>query len=669
MCILRWSMIVVTFACLGSVVCVAQQDAGGIGEPEALDANEARRVTVRHMQSIGRFDAVTIRVTTRMDMKFAEGAAPEERGMFAGDERWVETLVYEHPMRFRLTSEHRGVEVVSDGRTIIIASESYGQFVRKPLPPAADLSDFIEEASGGLLDQIPMITGLIRRDEPAEALVDERLEFMGIRRAEVNGRPGTWVYAVFDGVYKMRTWHSDADGLVERYEIDTSEWYGYPGAPFESVVMRTDCEYEELAAPVDPMRFEIDTSAMKEVDSIDPYEAVEGREAAQLQMIGKPAPDFTLTGLDGGDLSLADLRGKVVVLDFWATWCGPCLMAMPELEKVHKRFEGRPVVVLGVNTDRAGMEDAIRSAMEQRGATFGQVLDPKGTASRSFAVSGIPHGVLIDADGVVRDVHVGFSPDMAEKYTDQIERLLRGERLFTDEELAERIAQARDESEEGFGFAGVQRLEIAPHESHRLKANYTASDVRWRMASANATVDYDGDGLDEVVVVGMGGRLVVLGANGEPMHDITLKGLGRSSMTQAVTMLRAGGERRWGVMAARGGVGGSTIAIMLFDDTGALVATVDHGLPRDSHAQAFAAACDLTGDGRDELVLALSVASFSAHYDYRAGGCVIVADSEGRLLSRYPVGQMVHGMRVARGEGVAAIIVFTDEGVQRLTFE
>src|SRR5688572_28929850 len=84
-----------------------------------------------------------------------------------------------------------------------------------------------------------------------------------------------------------------------------------------------------------------------------------GDDSRQQELVGKPAPDFTGVDLEGKPVSLADYRGRVVMLDFWATWCGPCVQAIPHIQKVANKFADKPVTVLGINRDQPGSESRV----------------------------------------------------------------------------------------------------------------------------------------------------------------------------------------------------------------------------------------------------------------------------------------------------------------------
>jgi thiol-disulfide isomerase/thioredoxin len=121
----------------------------------------------------------------------------------------------------------------------------------------------------------------------------------------------------------------------------------------------------------------------------------------------KMAPPFSITTLDGQRISMDSLAGKVVLIDFWATWCGPCRQALPHISQIAHKFEGQPFVVLSISLDKD--EARWKDFVEKNGMTWLQYRDGgfTGQISRQFNVNAIPATFTIDADGVLEDQHVG----------------------------------------------------------------------------------------------------------------------------------------------------------------------------------------------------------------------------------------------------------------------
>ncbi len=139
---------------------------------------------------------------------------------------------------------------------------------------------------------------------------------------------------------------------------------------------------------------------------------------------GQKAPDFAIPSLRGTKLSLAALRGKVVLLDFWAQWCEPCKRELPELEKLYKAYAAKGVVVIGVNIDK--QRDNAERLVRQLGITFDVGLDPTGATAGSYDLPKMPTSFLIDRKGVVRFVHDGFEGgDDVARFRKELDELTR----------------------------------------------------------------------------------------------------------------------------------------------------------------------------------------------------------------------------------------------------
>lgn len=127
--------------------------------------------------------------------------------------------------------------------------------------------------------------------------------------------------------------------------------------------------------------------------------------SAPAAVVGAPAPDFELTDLDGNVVRLSDYRGKAVLVNFWATWCGPCKAEMPLLQDRYTTLRNSGLVILAVNI---GEDEAlVRPYVEDLGLDFAIVLDPELAVNDEYRVLGYPTTITVDRDGNVVDVHVG----------------------------------------------------------------------------------------------------------------------------------------------------------------------------------------------------------------------------------------------------------------------
>ena len=138
---------------------------------------------------------------------------------------------------------------------------------------------------------------------------------------------------------------------------------------------------------------------------------------------GQTAPDFALKSSTGENLRLSEYRGDVVMINFWATWCGPCRQEMPLLDELYNRYQRVGFNLLGVNID----DDSGRAMQmaEELGIDFPVLFDARKEVSRLYDVEAMPVTVLVDREGRVRYVHHGYKPGYEDMYLDQIRSLLR----------------------------------------------------------------------------------------------------------------------------------------------------------------------------------------------------------------------------------------------------
>ena len=187
------------------------------------------------------------------------------------------------------------------------------------------------------------------------------------------------------------------------------------------VPLRSDPRWSDLLVHVQNAEQERMAAFMRHAAETAPQrqrEALEERKDI-------PAPEFSLVDLDGKTVSLSSLRGKVVILDFWATWCGPCRKTMPLLDKFYTEMRPENVVVYGINVwERKGDTSGVRPFLSERGTHFPILFGSNETAS-DYGVRGIPTLVVIDQQGKIAFRHIGYDPTLPEMLKWQTEELLK----------------------------------------------------------------------------------------------------------------------------------------------------------------------------------------------------------------------------------------------------
>jgi peroxiredoxin len=135
------------------------------------------------------------------------------------------------------------------------------------------------------------------------------------------------------------------------------------------------------------------------------------------------APAFTLNEIGGQSASLSQYKGQVVMLNFWATWCGPCQQEMPLLDQMYKKYKPAGFTLIGVNVDKDA--PPVKQLLERKPVSFPVLLDPASQVSKAYHVDEMPSTVLIDRKGNVRFLHRGYKPGDENEYQDRIRQLIR----------------------------------------------------------------------------------------------------------------------------------------------------------------------------------------------------------------------------------------------------
>jgi peroxiredoxin len=148
------------------------------------------------------------------------------------------------------------------------------------------------------------------------------------------------------------------------------------------------------------------------------------RKETKPALPGNPAPSFSLKDIEGNTIRLEDHAGKVIVIDFWATWCGPCKDATRELEDIHRKFGNRSVVVIGISVDTGGGAAAqVKEFAARQKITYLLLLDD-GNAKKAYGVTVVPATYILDRGHIIRDLYPGFRPGIGSEIERTIEKLL-----------------------------------------------------------------------------------------------------------------------------------------------------------------------------------------------------------------------------------------------------
>lgn len=344
-------------------------------------------------------------------------------------------------------------------------------------------------------------------DERTEIL-DDLLGEAGARRLpdeELDGRTCEVLATQMDSMFKtdwVKIWLDAETGLLRRIEsVPAPE-----GAPAKEAAEEDEPEmartlrdvkivYAVLeqqvneAIPDEAFAFVPPEGATEDVVTPEEEQAEEIAEtdreiqkAAGLdrfELSGQAAPDFELPLLAGGTFKLSEQKGKVVVVDFWATWCGPCVRALPEMKKLAEAYAENPdVVVVGFSTDEEKNRDQVEKLVAKNKLAYPIGLGPA-DAKEAFKVSGIPCIVVVGKDGVVQGRQVGFSPKLEKNLKRAVDALLAGETL---ESAAPYTAEELKVLEDGVCPKCGKRHGACSSRSRETKLDEKAFKLRWSRA-------------------------------------------------------------------------------------------------------------------------------------------------------------------------------------------
>lgn len=360
----------------------------------------------------------------------------------------VETeFLFSRPCSIVLRNEFGGV--YCDGARLWVHNARTGEYTESAAPGAIDLRELDRALPSVHLASHPLAGALAGGDRLPALLSPDVHELTGTAPAWLDSEPGRRVWARGSGDIpigersSMTLWFPDRTGLLGEIAIDltvahrraaeqtcagTDDEKRPAATRFERVTMTTRLRGVRLDEEIAPEAFIFEPGPNDRLvgQLSDPSELVRSEQAG---MIGEPAPEIDGMTLDGGKLRLSDLKGRIVVLVFWDTWCCPSVRAISVCQELWEKHGQAPLTVVGVNQDQPHAEERVRRLLDEKRVTFCQLRDGENAIARAYSVPGIPCTVLIDDNGEVRKIGVGFARAQEEALAEDIRALLASRSL------------------------------------------------------------------------------------------------------------------------------------------------------------------------------------------------------------------------------------------------
>lgn len=326
-------------------------------------------------------------------------------------------------VQVKVSQGSRSVECYSDGKQVTMYIPALNAYLVQEAPSSLEQVVLKYMSSFGSVVDDARFGFFYMMDDPYQAIIRgaTKVDYQGVENLE-----GVECHKIRFGrkPYPIEAWFQTGDKpLLMRISPDTVQLEKTLSARMPDIEIDIKVLYSDwqINPAIEASSFAF--IAPEGAEKKDSFEEMM-RPKDPRDLIGKKSPDFNVTMLDGSTFKLADQQGKIVIIDFWATWCGPCVYGLPVLGEVANAYKDKGVVFVAVNQgDKA---ETIRQFQEKKSIIVPVGLDVEGAIGTKYYVGGIPQTVIVDKEGKVATVHVGLPNDLKGMLTQELDTLLAG---------------------------------------------------------------------------------------------------------------------------------------------------------------------------------------------------------------------------------------------------
>lgn len=521
------------------------------------------------------------------------------------------SLVMVRPNKVRLQA-FEGV-VVCDGKKLLtFANDLPDQVAERPAPPAIDIKTiFADRILGSAISQgptqgfswAPISLLLMTAPDPLKTILHRAASPVLLEPAKIGDRDCYRVQLTRpDGVAVL--WIDQRSSVLRRLAFPVEDLIRSAGpTKLEGVSLVAEFEEPGLDEQVVEAAFRHEVSTPPVGEWLLP---------PPLLMLGKSAPEFAFVGADGKPIDSKAVAGKITVLDFWATWCGPCRVSLPILERVYKKYKDNPKIrFVAVSVDTPKVEDKeLKATLDELNVTVPFARDPEQHAGKRFSVQGIPAMFVVGPNNVVQGSETGYKPTLEAELSRTLDKLLEGQDVYRDqfnqfESQRKEYAAWLDKWAEKGVFVGPTGEEEEVPEAKigtRTEPKAFTLEPMWKCADlkspGNLLAVSAASGPPKVLVLDSWKTVAEIGPNGKLAVTHSLDLPEREAATLIRTGVGADGKRFFAVS------GIMQQQVHLFDENWKKVVAFPEDAMKNPHAGiADVQLADLDGDGKLELLV------------------------------------------------------------------